>query len=61
MKSNDVMKAAKLTSSALDSISERLHTLSAANENVSTRAYAGVVGKGPCGCKGSCEGGCTSW
>lgn len=61
MKNNDVMKDVKLTSNALDSITERLQKLVASNENVSILAYAGVVGKGPCGCKGSCEGGCTSW
>lgn len=58
---NEVMNAVKLTSNALEGIATRLQNLTAANENVSTLAYAGVVGSGPCGCKGSCEGGCTSW
>ncbi len=61
MKSNDTMKAVKLTSNALDSITERLKQLASIDENVPTLAYVGVAGKGPCGCKGSCEGGCTSW
>ena len=57
----DVTKALKLTSDVCESITERLQNLVATNENISTLAYAGVVGQGPCGCKGSCEGGCTSW
>ena len=61
MKTNDTMKTVKLSSNALSSIKERLQSLTSTNAQVSTLAYAGVVGKGPCGCKGSCEGGCTSW
>ena len=59
---NDVMNALKLTSADLESITEKLHTLTAANAKVPSLAYAGATSKeSRCGCKGSCDGGCTSW
>ena len=59
---NDVMKNLKLPSGALDAIAKRLQELVLVNANVTTLAYSGMVSSGPrCGCKGSCDGGCTSW
>lgn len=57
----DFMRVFKLTSDEIENITTRLQNLVVANENIPVLAYAGVVSEGPCGCKGSCEGGCTSW
>ena len=58
----DVMQSLKLTSADLKSITQKLLNLTAKDAKVPTLAYAGAVSKGPgCGCKGSCDGGCTSW
>lgn len=58
----DVMKALKLTSVELKNVAEKLNKLTAENEKLPSLAYAGTSNIGPrCGCKGSCEGGCTSW
>lgn len=56
------MKALKLTSVELKNVAEKLNKLTAENEKLPSLAYAGTSNIGPrCGCKGSCEGGCTSW
>ena len=58
----DVMKALKLTSVDLKYVAEKLNKLTVANEKLPSLAYAGTTNIDPrCGCKGSCEGGCTSW
>ncbi len=58
----DVMEALKLTSVDLKNVAEKLSKLKVANEKLPDLAYAGTTNIGPrCGCKGSCEGGCTSW
>jgi hypothetical protein len=60
---NEVMKTVKLTSTSLESIAQRLQELVATDANVPALAYAGVMdmGRDGCGCKGGCDGGCTSW
>jgi len=62
MKNNDAIKVVQLTSSAIESITEKLHNLVATNADIPTLAYAGDANavRG-CGCKNGCEGGCTSW
>ena len=57
----DVEMSLKLSTSELDTLTSRLDDLTAADTCIHERAYAGVTMSGPCGCKGSCEGGCTSW
>lgn len=61
MKKN-VMNSLKLSPTELKNISKRLHDLVNSNTEVSILAYASANNNGPrCGCKGSCDGGCTSW
>jgi hypothetical protein len=58
---NAIVKDVKLTSDALESITERLQELVMTNSDVPVLAYAG--GAGPvarCSCEKGCEG-CTSW
>ena len=58
----DVMKSLKLTATELENITNRLHGLVNSNSKVPALAYASASSSGPrCGCKGSCDGGCTSW
>lgn len=57
----DVTRAIKLTAADLEYISDRLRSIAFGNKEISSLAYQGVISNGPCGCKGSCEGGCTSW
>lgn len=58
----DTAKVLKLSSADLKNIAEKLHKLTVANEKLPSLAYAGATNMGSrCGCKGSCDGGCTSW
>ena len=60
-KKDEAINDLKLTSIAIESITERLNKLVTANGDIATLAYAGEVEVGFCGCKGGCDGGCTSW
>lgn len=54
----DFMSNIKLESKALESITEKLQKLVAADSQVSELAYAGnICTSGSC----SCKDGCTSW
>lgn len=58
----DAMELLKLNANDLEGVAQRLHVLELENSKIANLAYADSVSNGPrCGCKGSCEGGCTSW
>jgi len=61
---SEAMKDLKLTSTSLDTIAKRLQELVLTNSSIPELAYAGVYTRRDeygCGCKGTCDGGCTSW
>ena len=60
---SDATSILRLPSTLLDAISMRLQELASINADVPALAYSGTVDRGPngCGCKGGCDGGCTSW
>lgn len=61
MKNNNGVNAVKLSSNALESITEKLQKLVATNANVPVLAYAGgAKAVARCSCEKGCEG-CTSW
>ena len=61
MINSNISQNLKLNSNELEDLSQRLSLLTDLEPQISETAYKGIISSGPCGCKGSCEGGCTSW
>lgn len=58
----NILGTVKLESSVVESIVEKLRSLTEHNSTLPQKAYAEHRGgRDECGCKGSCDGGCTSW
>lgn len=57
----DIMEVLKLKTEELEGLTNRLSELTVVNAEMPSLAYAGHEDNRRCGCKGSCDGGCTSW
>lgn len=56
------MVSIQLTSNEMKDITLRLEELTSKDTGLSSSAYSEMENSDRrCGCKGSCEGGCTSW
>lgn len=55
------MNNLKLDSIRLETIASRLEALSKENHEISSEAYKSLAHMSRCGCKSTCDGGCTSW